>query len=140
MTDEKKLEVPRDRVVVDKPERQNLLGLLMRNILKKNLGNEANYARVRAVKGDVQVKAGEMVITLRFDSGQLTIINGPTESPRATVRGDMAALLGVVSGGKLVSPMLFGAIRIGGNPLLLLKILPLIRQSSTTPPDRSDDE
>lgn len=126
-----------DRVVVDQPERQNLLGLLMQNILAANLADEAKRSRVRALKADIQVQAGEMIVTLRLDNGRVTIMEGPTEQPKAGVRGDMGALLGVASGGAIVGPFLRGDIRTSGNPLLLLKILPLIRRPIDSP-DTSD--
>jgi hypothetical protein len=115
------------RVVLDHPETQNLLGLLLRTILENNLSDEAIYARVRAVRGEVQVQAGEMVITLRFEEGRVTIVSGPSESPRASVRGDMGAFLGVARGTGVVGPFLSGAVKIGGNPLLLLKLIPLLQ-------------
>jgi len=122
---------PAERVVVDQPEKQNLLGLLMRNILATNLADEAKYARVRDVTADILIQAGEMIVTLRLDGGRLTIITGPTEHPKAKVRGGMSALLGVASGGGVVGPFLRGTIRASGNMLLLLKILPLIKKSAT---------
>lgn len=130
-----------DRVVVDQPERQNLLGLLMQNILAANLADEAKYARVRTTKADIQVQAGEMIVTLRLDDGKMTIIEGPTESPKASVRGDMAALLSVASGGGIVGPFFRGDVRASGNVLLLLKILPLIRRpiDSSEITDRTED-
>lgn len=131
-----------DRVIVDQPERQNLLGLLMQNILAANLADEAKYSKVRATKADIQVQAGEMVVTLRLDDGKLTIIAGPTESPKAKVRGEMAALLSVASGGGIVGPFLKGDVRASGNLLLLLKILPLIRRpdDASETADMTEDE
>jgi hypothetical protein len=117
-------------VVVDDLEHQNLLGLLMKELLAANLADDAIHARVKNLKGDIQVGASDMVITMRFSGGQLTLLSGPSDNPRARVSGDMSALLGVCSGAGLVAPVLSGAIKIGGNPFLLLKILPLIKQPS----------
>jgi hypothetical protein len=39
----------------------------------------------------------------------------------------MGSLLGVVSEGRMIGPFFAGRLKIGGNPLVLLKILPLIR-------------
>jgi len=118
------------RVVVDDPEHQNLLGLLMKELLTANLADDAIFNKVRNLEGDVQVGASDMVITMSFSGGRLTLKSGPADSPRARVSGDMGALLGVCSGAGMVSPVLSGAIKIGGNPFLLLKILPLIKQPS----------
>ncbi len=118
---------PKERVVLDQPETQNLLGLLLRNMLEVNLADEANYNRIRGTKGDVQVQAGDMVITLRLDGQGLTIISGAQDQPKASVRGGMGAFLNVARGGGVVGPVLSGHIKIKGNPLLLLKLMPLLR-------------
>ena len=121
---------PDERVVVDRPETMNLLGLLMKGLLAENLANESKYAKARKLKGDVQVQAGQMIITLRFGDGLLTILCGPTDKPRARVKGEMAALLGVVLGkwGFIMRKALKGGIFPGGNVFFLLKILPLISE------------
>ena len=121
---------PGERVVVDRPEGMNLLGLLMKGLLAINMDDESKYARAKNIEGDVQVQAGRMVITLRFHGGVLTILNGPSGKPRARVRGEMAALLAVVLGkwGFVVGKAMSGGLVPGGNPFFLLKILPLIRE------------
>jgi len=122
------IRAPGERVVIDRPETMNLLGLLMKGLLAANLADERKYSRAKKLEGDVAVKAGEMVITLRFHDGLLTILRGPMEKPRARVRGTMAALLAVVINKGLVGRVLSGQMMIGGNPFFLLKILPLIRE------------
>ncbi len=120
---------PAERVVVEDPEHTNLLGLLIRDLVSTNLSNEEIYERVRGMEGDIQVRAGDMVVTMRFGGGKLRIIEGERKNPKASVRGSMPALLSVVTGGGLIGPVLSGAIRIGGNPFTLLKVLPLIKAS-----------
>lgn len=121
------------RVVVETPERTCLLGLLMEDLLARNLRREDNAARVARFRGDIEVGAGEMVVTLRFADGTLTIVQGGSSDPRARVQGSLGALLGIVTGAGLVGPLLAGEIRIGGNPFLLLKILPLIKSDQDPP-------
>ncbi|MBW2262109.1 MAG: hypothetical protein JRG91_09065 [Deltaproteobacteria bacterium] len=118
---------PAERVVVEDPEHTNLLGLLMKNLAASNLANESTYERVRGMEGDIQIRAGDMVVTMRFGGGQLRIIEGEQEKPRARVQGSMPALLSVVTGGGMIGPLLSGAIKIGGNPFTLLKVLPIIQ-------------
>lgn len=117
----------RVRVVLDQPERQTLLGLLMKGMIEANLASGAHDDSLRGVEGDIEVRAGDMVATLRLGKGVVTILAGPAEKARARVKGDMAAFLGVASGGGLVGPLLRGEIGFGGNPFLLLKLLPLIK-------------
>ena len=118
---------PAERVVVEDPEHTNLLGLLMKDLAASNIAKESTYERVRDMEGDIQVRAGDMVVTMRFGGGQLRIIDGEQKNPRARVQGSMPALLSVVTGGGMVGPLLSGAIKIGGNPFTLLKVLPLIQ-------------
>jgi len=118
---------PAERVVVEDPEHTNLLGLLMRDLVASNLAREETYERVRGMEGDIQVRAGGMVVTMRFGGGQLRIIEGEQKDPKASVAGSMPALLSVVTGGGMLGPLLSGAIKIGGNPFTLLKVLPLIK-------------
>ncbi|MBI5528266.1 MAG: hypothetical protein HY897_18185 [Deltaproteobacteria bacterium] len=119
--------IERVRVVVDQPESMNLLGLLMKGLLAKNLSDDDLFYRARAAKTDVLVQAGEMKVTLRLGEGGITILRGDAGSAGASVAGDMKTLLGVVAEGKMVAPFLSGRLKIGGNPLVLLRMLPMIR-------------
>jgi hypothetical protein len=115
------------RVEVDKPESMNLLGLLMKGLLQDNLAVEANARRAEGLRGDVQVQAAGMIVTLRFGPGVVSILAGAAGPARARVRGGMEDLLGMVTGAGLIGPVLAGRVRVGGNLLLLLRMLPLIK-------------
>lgn len=119
-----------DPVVVEHPSELSLLGLLMRDMLTAGMAQEGAVDRVRSLWGDVRVQAGDMIVTLRFERGQVRIVEGGSPAPRASVRGTMAGLLVVARGGSLLSPLLSGAVKVGGNPFVLLRILPLLRASS----------
>jgi len=43
------------------------------------------------------------------------------------VRGGLKPFLQIALGGGLVQPVIDGDVRIGGNPFLLLKLMPLLR-------------
>lgn len=116
-----------ERVVIENPETMNLLGLLMKGMLEINLSDERLYKRACGLQGDIRVQAGEMAVTLRFDGQGLRILREADQRPRASVSGSMSALLGVVVRERLVRSVLTGAVRIWGNPFMLLKVLPLIR-------------
>ncbi len=118
---------PADRVVVDDPRTMCLLGLLMRDLLARNLARDTLYEKVKHLETVVQVGAGDMTVTMQFSGGRLRITEGGTHSARARVRGSFAAMLDIVTGKGILGPVLQGRIEIAGNPLVLLKILPLIR-------------
>jgi len=126
MTSQEQL-VKLGRVVIDTPETMNLLGLLMSGLLATKLSDERIFSRVSGITGDILVRAGDMSVTLRMNGGGVTIIRGESERPLARVAGTMIALLDVVVKGRMLWPLLTGKLRIGGNPFILLKMLPMIR-------------
>lgn len=114
-------------VEIDEPARANLMVLLMRGILERNLQDPDKAARASRLRGDIRVKAGRMTATLSFHGGGIILYSGVRERrPRAGVRGDMVTLLAVVTGQGVVGPFLRGRVGISGNPFVLLGVLPLI--------------
>ena len=105
----------------------NLMGLLMRGLLEAALRNDRIRRRARKLRGDVRIVAGTMSVTLRFTKEQIVLLTDTSMPPRATVRGGMKPLLELVAGEGLVRPVLSRKVRVGGNLLLLLRMLPLIR-------------
>ncbi len=114
-------------VVIDDAPRMNLLGLLLGSIIERQAQQEPARKRLARLRGALVVKAGEMSITLSFADGRVTVSRGAAKAPRAVVEGSMQALMNVALGGGLVGPWLAGRLRTRGNPLLLLKVLPLMR-------------
>jgi len=106
----------------------SLLGLMIGEVLRLNLADPKLQARAVRLDGDVHVAAGDMRVTLRFAGGRVKVLSGASDRPRASVAGNMPDLLGVVTGQHLVSPVVTGRIRLGGNPFYLLRMLPLIRR------------
>jgi hypothetical protein len=114
-------------VVIEDAPRMNLLGLLLGSIIERQAQQEPARKRLARLRGALVVKAGEMSITLSFSDGRVTVSRGAAKAPRAVVEGSMQALMNVALGGGLVGPWLAGRLRTRGNPLLLLKVLPLMR-------------
>ena len=116
-------------VVVDTPETMNLLGLLLRSILERNLADPAKAARAARLRGEIAVRGGRMRVTLKFAAGDITITRAASARPRARVEGSLTAFLGVAQGKGLASAWLSGRLSAKGNLLFLLKILPLLRSA-----------
>ncbi len=116
-------------VVVEGPETMNLLGLLLRSILERNLADPAKAGRAARLRGEVAVRGGKMRVTLKFAEGSITITRAAAAKPRARVEGSLAAFLGVARGKGLAGAWLSGRLSAKGNLLFLLKILPLLRSS-----------
>lgn len=114
-------------VRVRDPENMNVLGLLLAGFLDSALGRDERLAkRAAAMKGNLCIQAGQMWITICFDRTGIEIVRGPMDKRCATVRGEMDALIGVVTGGGMAAPLCTGKVRIGGNPLFLLRLLPIL--------------
>ncbi len=116
-------------VVVEAPETMNLLGLLLRSILERNLADPAKAGRATRLRGEVAVRGGRMRVTLTFGEGGVTITRAAPAKPRARVEGSLAAFLSVARGKGLASAWLSGNLSAKGNLLFLLKILPLLRSA-----------
>jgi hypothetical protein len=114
-------------VRIDQPETMNLMGLLMKGLIEGNLERPGVAERLARMKGEAYVQAGEMGVTLRFEEGGVVILRGAVGRPRASVRASMLDLLGVVTGAGMIRPVLSRRVRIRGNPLVLLRMLPLIQ-------------
>jgi hypothetical protein len=118
---------PEVRVVLEDPARMNLLGLILRSLLSRNLRDPRRARRAAGLRGVIAIQAGDMQIGLCAEPGQLTLRRGAPARPRARVRGSLPVFLDLALGGSLLKPLLDGEVSVGGNLLLLLRLLPLIR-------------
>jgi SCP-2 sterol transfer family protein len=111
------------KVVLEQPERQNLLGLFMKAAL------EARAERVERARpsGDIALTAGRMSVTLSFSPEGVTIRKGVADRPRAHLKGSLGGLIEVARG-RAVAPFLRRRVRISGNPLALLPLSRVFRK------------
>jgi hypothetical protein len=124
-------------VRVDDPEHMNLLGLLLKGFLEKQLSDPKILRRASRLRGEYGIAAGQMAITLVFGPATLTLRKGISPSSRARVSGPMHEMLDLVSAGSLgaaVIAVLEGRISIGGNPFALLGLLPVLLETPHPPP------
>lgn len=115
-----------EHVIINDPPTMNLLGLLLGNIIERNLAHEAKLRKFQKLSGALEVHAGEMCVTLTFADDKMTVSRGPADKPKATVSGAMDALLGMALGGGMVLPWLAGRIKTRGNLFMLLALKPLL--------------
>lgn len=115
-------------VTIDDPPRMNLLGLMLGNLIERNLAaHEPLRRRLARLKGTVAVQAGEMRVTLCFGGGALAIRRGADPSARASIAGSMDTLLGLAQGRGMIGPVLAGRLKPRGNLLFLLRVKPLLQ-------------
>lgn len=112
------------QVTLENPQSMNLLGLILARVIEENARRGAR-ARVRGPK-TVAVRGGPMSVSLEISSEEIRIFSSTAERADAAVVGTLDALLGVASG-NMLGPLLSGRLRVSGDLLLLLRILPLIR-------------
>lgn len=105
----------------------NLLGLMLGGILEENIASPRGSDLVRKLRGAVGVTAGKMQITLRFHEDGITVVRGIEPGTRARVKGSLDGLLQVSLGRGAVRSFLAGEVSFSGNPLFVLKMLPLLR-------------
>jgi len=117
----------RHSVTIDDPPSMNLLGLILASILERNLADPARQRGAARLRGDVVVQAGEMVVTLSFAEGGVTVRRGAAEHPRAAVRGSLDTLMGLSLGRGMVGPVLAGRLKPRGSLLQLWRIRRLLQ-------------
>ncbi len=125
---------PANRLKIVEPERMSILGLMLSSIIRSNLDRETVLKRVARLDGKVGVTAGKMSITMAFDRSSVTLTRGLTSGLRARVNGSLDSLLQVSLGKSLLNVYFSKAVSFSGNPLFLIKILPLIRVPAATEP------
>lgn len=116
-------------VVVDEP-RINLMGLIVRSVFSDELagGNDNQRRRIERLRGTLHLYADRMAVRVTF--GDTIAISPPVSvsvpathgAPRATVRGDLSSLVGLIARKKFLWAVLTRKIRVSGNLLLLLKV------------------
>ena len=115
-----------EHVTIDDPPSMNLLGLLLANIIQRNLQDPGKLKKLQSMSGALEVHAGQMCVTLLFEGGGMKVSRQTAKKPRATVSGSMETLMGLALGGGMVGPWLAGRIKTRGNLFMLLKLKPLL--------------
>ncbi|MBN1608602.1 MAG: hypothetical protein JW940_18375 [Polyangiaceae bacterium] len=115
-------------ITVIELERMNLLGLMLRSLLGRRLGDRSARRHFEALSGPVEVEAGAMQITLGFERSRLEIRRGKASArPLARIRGTLIAVLDAALGRGLLRHVLRGELSARGGPLVLWHLLALMR-------------
>jgi hypothetical protein len=115
------------KIVIEDVQKMNLLGLMLANIMERNLTNPTKQQAIRQIQGDVVIRAGEMVITLRFENNTIHIFRGAVDRPRAAIHGSLDTLMRLSLGGGMIRPVLTSKLKPQGNLFLLLKLRRLLQ-------------
>lgn len=115
------------RVEVVDLDRTHLAGLMAASILRRNLARPRGAALAGRLRGVVAVDVGGMRFAIEFGDDAVRIRVGDCERPRLRVRATLGALLDAALGRGVAVAFLRGRLRMRGNPLLALRLLPLLR-------------
>ena len=115
------------QLVFDDPQRMSLLGLMLGGLVADNLERAEGAARARKLRGKLGVTAGKMSVTMIFEGGGVTVKRGLEPDLRARVRGSLDGLLQVSLGRGPIRAFLAGEVSFRGNPIFVIRVLPLMR-------------
>ena len=118
------------QVKFSEPEKMNLLGFFVRDLLRTNLATESSQKGARKLKGNINLDVSGMRVTLIFKDEAVQIATGNVKKSSCKMTGDMKSLLDVALGANYLKFLLSGKIKITGNVLMLLKLIELLRVSS----------
>ena len=105
----------------------SLLGLMLGELVARNLATEEGERLARRLSGRLGVVGGKMAITVAFSPERVLVSRGLADGLRARIRGSLDGLLQVSLGRGAIRAFLAGDVSIRGNPLFALKTLPLMR-------------
>lgn len=114
-------------LTIEDRDRMNLLGLMLGGVVASNLASTKGAALAARLKGALGVTAGKMSITVKFAGGEVTLSRGLESGLKSHVRGSLSTLLQVSLGRSPIGAFLSGNVSFTGNPLFLLKLIPLLR-------------
>ncbi|MFQ5769331.1 MAG: SCP2 sterol-binding domain-containing protein [bacterium] len=112
------------------PDRMNLIGYFLRDILRTNLSSEKVQKFAQNMKGAILFDASDMKATLIFQGDIIKIHQGTYHKINARIKGDLNALLDVALGSNYLTFLLKGKIKVGGNIFKLLKVMRLLHVES----------
>lgn len=108
------------------PETTNILGLLLKTIIDRNIKDLSKSAAIKNLTGQINIKAGRMLSCLTFDKGEVTIKNNYAEKAKAEIAGTLNAFMNISVGANPVCYIFKREVKIKGNVLFLLKIMKIV--------------
>lgn len=111
-------------LIIENPEEMNLLGLILANIIGKNLKKTSVKDLLSNTKSTIDIQAGKMGACIMINNGLLTIRRGLSGKADAWVKGGMSAFIDLGMRRRMLQRFLKGDVKIGGN---IFKLLPLLR-------------
>ncbi|MDQ7778795.1 MAG: SCP2 sterol-binding domain-containing protein [Planctomycetota bacterium] len=114
-------------VVVESPETTNMLCLILRQTIERNLRTQEALAVAEEMDGSLAIGAGKMRAHIFFENGRVRISSASEVKPTARIEGSLAALAQSVSMLGAVKHIFQGRLRVKGSLPFLLKVLKILK-------------
>lgn len=111
--------------VIVKEEDLSGLGWTLKSLIDDNIAKPEVWEKVKKIKGSLVVKetGADVIVTLFFERGEISIVNGASQKPSARLAAGFDELAAIASGQiGPIKALLTGKIKAGGNLIKLLKM------------------
>jgi hypothetical protein len=115
------------------PHRQTLAAHMLAHLLARAVADPRLRSKLARRRYRAGIVVSGMATTLELAGDEIVLHDGLEGEIAATLRTDLVTLLGVTGGGSLVRAWLSGRLSVGGNPLRLLPLLPLLSPARLPP-------
>lgn len=109
---------------IERSESMNLLGLILANIIQKNLKHQGIINTINNYVCSINIHAGRMKANITFSKGEVVIRKGFLDNADAYVKGSLNAFIDLGLRRNILKRVLKGDVKIGGN---IFKLLPLLK-------------
>lgn len=114
-------------VVFQEPERVNLLGYFLCDLLKTKVSTVEGRKKAGKIKGTVRFVAGEMACTATFRAAGIEISCEQPLAFKVQIRGELSGLVDLALGASYVLYLLLKRIRVKGDVFVLLRVVSLFK-------------
>ncbi len=114
-------------VVFHEPDRVNLLGYFLRDLLKTKVSTVDGREKAAKIKGTIRFVAGEMACTATFSTRQIEISSKQSLAFNAQIRGELSGLVDIALGASYVQYLLLNRVKIKGDISILFRVVSLFK-------------
>jgi hypothetical protein len=115
-------------VHVEDPERMNLLGLILAQVLERQLADDRRARWVRGLDATIAVKSGGMAVTVALAPGRpVRLTRTEVDAPTASMEAPLDVLADLALSRRLVVHALRRRFSLSGNLPTLLRFWQLLR-------------
>lgn len=118
-------------VKIENFEKANLISLIIKNIIERNIGHPDVSSKSKKINATFLLKAGMMQTVLIFRKGEIIITADIPEKITARVEGSLPAFLKIALGKSMILPVITRKVTIKGNIFALLSLMKVLTVKGT---------